>query len=161
MFQFVNLNDLTKLFHTNVNLISSTDFDECQHIKPCQHNGTCLNNEGSYYCQCTVGWTGHDCETGTLPSLFPSVCFGVFYLQKCRLFNYIVTANILNTFPILLDENECENSPCKHEGACINNEGSYFCNCTEGWQGHDCEKGGSIISKLISVQKHRDLYSAN
>lgn len=40
------------------------DFNECLHNRPCKHNGTCLNNEGSYECECTAGWTGHDCQTG-------------------------------------------------------------------------------------------------
>ena len=41
--------------------------------------------------------------------------------------------------------NECEQSEdanedvCKNGGTCSNTEGSYECNCTEGWQGEICE----------------------
>lgn len=39
------------------------DKNECE-VSPCQNNGTCINNDGSYSCDCSAGWTGHDCETG-------------------------------------------------------------------------------------------------
>lgn len=42
-----------------------SDFDECS-LKPCLNGGTCYNNEGSYTCFCPPGWTGVNCETGTL-----------------------------------------------------------------------------------------------
>lgn len=31
---------------------------------PCQNNGTCINNNGSYTCRCEDGWESHDCEKG-------------------------------------------------------------------------------------------------
>lgn len=40
-----------------------SDTNECTEF-PCQHNGTCLNNEGSYKCDCTAGWKDKDCKTG-------------------------------------------------------------------------------------------------
>ena len=49
------------------------DLDECDFF-PCQHNGTCLNNNGSYSCNCTSGWRGQDCEEG-----YPH-----YYLKSCR-----------------------------------------------------------------------------
>lgn len=52
---------------------------------------------------------------------------------------------------------ECINSPCKHEGTCYNNEGSYFCNCTDGWQGQNCEKGKD--AKKISNLFSKELYT--
>lgn len=42
-----------------------SDTNECTEF-PCQHNGTCLNNEGSYKCDCTAGWKDKDCKTGAL-----------------------------------------------------------------------------------------------
>lgn len=48
----------------------------------------------------------------------------------------------------VIDVNECENSPCQNSGTCINTEGSYGCNCTEGWQGHNCEIGNTSFKEF-------------
>ena len=39
------------------------DLNECL-VNICQHGGTCLNNLGSFKCQCPPGWTGQYCERG-------------------------------------------------------------------------------------------------
>lgn len=38
------------------------------------------------------------------------------------------------------DINECENSPCQNEGRCTDSEGSFSCNCTDGWEGPVCDQ---------------------
>lgn len=44
-----------------------------------------------------------------------------------------------------LDIQECSSiNPCLNNGTCFNNNGSYSCQCTDGWQGQNCEKGGYI-----------------
>lgn len=43
-----------------------TDVDECIIQAPCENNGTCINNYGSYECLCDNGWLGDHCEKGTL-----------------------------------------------------------------------------------------------
>lgn len=54
-----------------------------------------------------------------------------------KFFYYILLITIL-----ILDINECNvKDLCKHNGTCINNNGSYVCNCSEGWQGQHCEDG--------------------
>lgn len=40
--------------------------DECQLTELCKHNGTCINNNGSYVCNCEDGWQGQHCEDGKL-----------------------------------------------------------------------------------------------
>lgn len=47
-------------------VIVNTDMDECQLTDLCKHNGTCINNNGSYICNCEVGWQGQHCEDGKL-----------------------------------------------------------------------------------------------
>lgn len=42
---------------------------------------------------------------------------------------------------LFLDVNECLTFPCKNNGTCYNDDGSYFCDCTEGWQGKHCDGG--------------------
>lgn len=47
-----------------------SDIDECLMANPCQHGGTCNNLAGDFNCQCSIGWTGHDCQTGWYTKLF-------------------------------------------------------------------------------------------
>lgn len=54
------LNNLTPIY-LFLNIFK--DFDECQ-LSPCQNNGTCLNTEGSYICNCTTGWKDQNCLNG-------------------------------------------------------------------------------------------------
>lgn len=41
------------------------DTDECL-SSPCRH-GTCIDQINSYTCNCSPGYTGRECETGTKP----------------------------------------------------------------------------------------------
>lgn len=46
------------------------------------------------------------------------------------------------TISLILDINEGNvKDLCKHNGTRFNNNGSYVCNCSEGWQGQHCEDG--------------------
>lgn len=48
----------------------------------------------------------------------------------------------INVEYVVLDVQECSTiNPCLNNGTCFNNNGSYSCQCTEGWQGQNCEKG--------------------
>ena len=42
---------------------------------------------------------------------------------------------------IFTDVNECDMDPCANNGTCINNNGSYSCDCDDGWQGYTCTEG--------------------
>ena len=43
------------------------------------------------------------------------------------------------------DIDECSVlSPCDHDGSCTNLNGSYTCNCTEGWNGTNCKEGANL-----------------
>ena len=45
---------------TTKNLIlSSPDINECNIDSPCHANATCNNTEGSYTCECIIGFTGN------------------------------------------------------------------------------------------------------
>lgn len=48
----------------------------------------------------------------------------------------------INVEYVVLDVQECSTiNPCLNNGTCFNNNGSYSCQCTEGWQGQNCETG--------------------
>ena len=52
-----------------------------------------------------------------------------------------------NSIAFFPDKNECDLDPCLNNGTCRNTLGSYNCDCTEGWQDHDCQRG-SLITLL-------------
>ena len=43
--------------------------------------------------------------------------------------------------PIFVDIDECESSPCKNNGSCVDGIGSYTCVCSQGYTGEECEIG--------------------
>ena len=109
------------------------DVDECRLMDLCKNNGTCINNNGSYACNCTDGWQGQHCELGK------SLSEGLSIFRQIRPFFIYLYVMILF---FLADANECEMlGLCHHNGTCINNNGSYVCDCTHGWQGQHCEDG--------------------
>jgi hypothetical protein len=43
------------LFVISINVL---DINDCS-SKPCHHNATCTDNEGSFVCECNVGYSGN------------------------------------------------------------------------------------------------------
>lgn len=37
------------------------------------------------------------------------------------------------------DVNECDQEECLNEGECVNTFGSFYCNCSEGYEGQFCD----------------------
>lgn len=115
--------------------------DECIN-SPCKHEGTCYNNEGSYFCNCTDGWQGQNCEKGKDAKKISNLFSKELYTVRCApLIVYTGSVNLTFEHLIYLDVNECESLPCANNGTCINNLGSYTCDCTEGWKNPDCKTG--------------------
>jgi len=56
----------------------------------------------------------------------------------------------VNSKMYVIDIDECLKTPCQNGGLCVNNNGSYTCNCSAGFTGKDCEKG-SIYNHNIYV----------
>ena len=56
-----------------------------------------------------------------------------------------------HSFPTDVDECHAFN-PCYNNAACLNNNGSYTCNCTEGWQNYLCDKGKIFLQLIISMR---------
>lgn len=42
------------------------------------------------------------------------------------------------------DVDECFDSPCGESVPCVNVEGSYSCECLDGWKGKNCTEGRTI-----------------
>lgn len=54
-----------EFFLTILILISLTGINECT-SGPCQNGGTCLDLINMFECQCVPGFTGNQCEIGSL-----------------------------------------------------------------------------------------------
>ena len=65
-FSLFNLNRLSWVIcYENVFVfLSLPDVNECQSIDLCFNNGTCINTNGSYICNCIDGWQGQHCDLG-------------------------------------------------------------------------------------------------
>jgi hypothetical protein len=114
-------------------LLQFLDRNECLD-SPCLSNGTCTNTEGSYVCNCTEGWTNHNCDKGLLKHNENSSSKSLAFKKDNDFLKF--------HWCIFADVDECtEYEPCQNNGTCVNNNGSYTCICTTGWQGKHCDDG--------------------
>ncbi|KAJ8036816.1 Fibrillin-1 [Holothuria leucospilota] len=90
---------------------SSNDINECELASPnivCNTGTVCINTEGSYRCECMEGFTNiHDSYYVTSTELF---CQDI---DECNI--------------------DAQNIMCGTGTVCINTEGSYRCDCLEGF----------------------------
>ena len=70
----------------------STEIDECL-SSPCQ-NGSCTDGVNGYWCNCTSGYNGTNCETGKTSSIL-----------RCTLL--LIMQKISFLFIILVRKNTC------------------------------------------------------
>lgn len=101
-----------------------------------------MNNNGSYQCDCEDGWQDQHCDRGKgwKVALFLSS------KAPCQRNVFITNGYMCETL-FVVDVNECDFVPCKNNGTCINNNGSYVCDCIYGWQGRTCDDG-NIHNKM-------------
>lgn len=111
------------------------DVDECEVFSPCRHNATCLNNNGSYQCDCVDGWQDQHCDRGKAQIVARNFCQAKAHCQRNVIIRYMCAT------VYVVDVNECDFAPCNNNGTCINNNGSYVCECIDGWKGQHCEDG--------------------
>lgn len=63
-----------------------SDINECaSEISPCQHEGTCIDVDGSYSCACPTGYTGFFCQDGELHE--GAACVFVLCFTRVNLFD--------------------------------------------------------------------------
>jgi len=91
--------------------LDCTDTNECL-SNPCPEHSTCTNLDGSYECECTVGYTGLACD------------------ECANGFVEVGGECVANT---------CEPNPCQNGGTCSINGGVATCACSTGYTGTYCE----------------------
>ena len=97
------------------------DINECEeNIAGC--NQYCNNTEGSFFCSCFEGFIlRNDSLT----------CVGM-YIYKSSLILLLKLSNACN-YDCFLDYNECEEESHGCERVCINDMGSFHCECRRGF----------------------------
>ena len=112
------------------------DIDECEFSNCSQ---ICNNTEGSYQCSCKEGFT-------LLPD--NTTCHGTLYMsinRKIEFFDLHKPRTVLIQYfaGLHTDIDECESFQHSCEQTCINQPGSYMCNCSLGFtlssNGHGCQ----------------------
>lgn len=108
------------------------DIDECLSSNSCDVNSECVNTDGSYKCNCKLGYEGN----GTACH-----CSKGYHANGTECF----------------DINECdENNDCHDDAICSNTPGSYDCKCRQGFwgDGNLCYEG--YVAVLNGPRAQRD-----
>ena len=110
-----------------------SDIEDCANHR-CTNGALCVDGINSYSCNCTAGFSGVYCETGTSSTK-----------EMDTPFSRQLSASI-NTFALFLlnfsvDLDDCVNHNCSHGASCIDGINSYSCNCSAGFTGSNCETG--------------------
>ncbi|MBN3299790.1 CRUM1 protein, partial [Amia calva] len=105
---------------------------------PCHHNGTCIDLDGRYLCQCLPGFRRDYCEENInecepMPCKNGAICLDGMNEYHC----FCVPGFQGNNCEI--DINECASRPCENNGTCINEKDRYVCECRLGYTGVNCE----------------------
>ncbi|XP_023267421.1 protein eyes shut homolog [Seriola lalandi dorsalis] len=111
----------------------------------CLNEGLCLSVIGGYQCVCTPGWIGEFCQyVGNACLIKPNSCLNgatcITTSQPSSPPQY--TCKCLPGFTGTKCEteiNECDSSPCQHNGTCSDLLGRYKCQCPTGFLGTNCE----------------------
>ena len=111
----------------------SLDVDECQsgaHL--CDTDSDCENTEGDYTCVCPTGlqWNGQMCA-----GIHAACSRSREMNSNCRLY-------------LSADIDECDDddsNDCNSNAMCINTEGSYQCQCSDGYTGDGTQCEGTLV----------------
>lgn len=122
--------------HCLLLLLSAIDVDECQGTNACAKtpagSSFCQNNVGSYSCHCSEGYTGNG-----------FTCDGEFLTFRPSLSSIFLSAQYWKKYA---DTDECQVGIdiCDSNATCLNEVGSYSCECNRGYTGDGYHCTGMI-----------------
>lgn len=105
----------------------------------------------------------HDPEARSSRMLYMYLVFSFKHIS-IEVFSYIymhVNTSVIFDLIRSSDVDECFDSPCGESVPCVNVEGSYSCECLDGWTGKNCTEGRTILIPVLKkfdalwlIQKH-------
>lgn len=93
----------------------------------------------------------HDPVARSSRMLYMNLLFS-FMLISIEVFSYIymyVNTSVIFDLIRSSDVDECFDSPCGESVPCVNVEGSYSCECLDGWTGKNCTEGRTILIPVL------------
>ena len=110
-----------------------SDIDECssEDNSPCHSDAFCDNTVGSFICTCRFGFTGDG-----------SSCDGKWVNPNCHPINPSVPFLDIDECVLNIDE-------CDANAVCVNDRGSYSCNCAVGFSGNGFNCSGIFPKRCI------------
>lgn len=116
------------------------------HPNPCKNSGTCVPTDSSYDCECSLGWTGPNCETRQYcipnPCKNGGTCFPEENGYRCTCLSNFEGNDCEKANP-------CSPNPCKNSGTCKEMNGVATCECSAQFEGNFCE-----IDKCAKCDSH-------
>ena len=111
-----------------ITILFSTDINECDDgTASCDVNAQCINTDGSYNCSCSSGYSGDR-----------MTCTGMNIIAN-QYFKIIVPSHAI------IDINECLlTNTCHSDAICNDTEGSYICQCKDGYTGDGLNCSGQL-----------------
>ncbi|XP_062816685.1 fibrillin-2 isoform X2 [Anolis carolinensis] len=117
------------------------DIDECSEIPAICSHGVCINQIGSFRCECPIGFSYNnillicedidECSSGESLCQRNADCLNIPGSYRCE----CATGYKLSPSGACVGRNECQEIPnvCSH-GDCVDTEGSFICICFNGFK---------------------------